>query len=251
MKIENAPLQMVSQSFETTVCRHPVDLTPQRMAGFEPVPFETVQRQLPPVEEWEPERFEIFRPDRRPDPPRRVIPENLTLQNTLTDLLTHQASTSWPFPSGLPDSFFPPLFSVYRQITRMADDGRQQLLHLGQPRDCYTLFAFFDCLREGKVHPLFTESVETYRQYGKAETDFNRYQRFSETELPDLSDPLIKAVAGLPEGVQFQLSVYLPAEKARENRTLRQIAGLCEEAVLCGMRRNEKDFITGLIGKKG
>ena len=247
---KDSNLVRVSAKMEVTVNREPFDWTPQQMEGFEPVAFEKVQKELPPMEPWEPGRWELLRPDEHPQiKPAEAIAGSLTVQNILTGFLIRQATTSFLLPCGTPDSAFEPLFAVFRSLTRRGSDGTAQQLSYGTPGS-FTLFRFFDCLREGKVHPLFTESVKTYAAFGPAELDVVRYQQFPEAETPGLSDPLVKEIAGLPEGTKFHINVYLPAEAARESSILRQIAGLSETHVLCGMRKDGKDFITGLIGKR-
>lgn len=246
----DSKMVQVSAKMEVTVNRKPFDWTPREMEGFEPVAFQAVQNELPPLEPWEPGIWELLRPDERPRmKPAEAITGSLFVQNLLTGFLIRQAATSFFLPADAPDSAFEPLFAVFHSLTRDGSDGKAQQLSYGTP-DCFTLFRFFDCLREGKVHPLFTESVKTYIAYGPVELDAVRYQRFPETETPDLSEPLLREIAELPAGMEFSINAYLPAETARESHILRQTAGLCKSYVLCGMRKDGKDFITGLMGKR-
>lgn len=247
---KDSSLVQASAAMEVTVHREPFDWTPQEMEGFNPVAFQTVQKELPPLVPWEPGRWELLRPDERPQmKPAEAIAGSLTVQNILTGFLIRQATTAFLLPCGTPDSAFEPLFAVFHSLTRDGSDGKAQHLTYGAPGS-FTLFRFFDCLREGKVHPLFTESVKTYAAFGPAELDAVRYQQFPETESPDLSEPLLREIAALPEGMEFSINAYLPAKAARESHILRHIAGLCETHVLCGMRKDGQDLITRIMGKR-
>ncbi len=247
---KDSNLVQVSAKMEITACREPFDWTPQEMEGFEPVAFEKVQKELPPMEPWEPGSMGTAPAGRASADKTGGGHRRKPYGAEYPDRVFNPAGNH-PFllPCGTPDSAFEPLFAVFHSLSRDGSDGKNQQLSYGAPGS-FTLFRFFDCLREGKVHPLFTESVKTYASFGPAELDVVRYQRFPETETPDLSDPLVKEIAGLPEGTEFHINVYLPAEAARESSILRQIAGLSETHVLCGMRKDGKDFITGLIGKR-
>ena len=198
-----------------------------------------------------PENIPIFgSPSHEKTSLQKSIAEHILVQNLLTSFLCFQAGTDFYLPSSLPEAYYHSFYPLLR-LTRLADDGKNQKLSYFTP-GCYLLFAFFDALREEKIHPLFSESCKTYAGLGKACIDYQRYRLLErdEASAPDLSDPLIRFVYNLPAGTPVDISVYLPLEKAIKNPTIRQIAAFCEPVVLTGGICGGIECVTGLMSER-
>ncbi len=180
----------------------------------------------------------------------RALEQNIIVQNLLTSFLCFQAGTHFYLPSKLPETYFNSFYRLL-SISRMADDGKNQKLMYATP-SCYTLFVFFDDLRDRRIHPLFTKSCKTYATLGKANIDYNRYQLLENMDVQkiDCSDPLIRFVYDLPSGTPVDISVYLPIEKALENVTIKQLSALCDPVVLVTGKCNGVDCVTGFLSER-
>ena len=214
---KDSSLVQASTAMEVTVHREPFDWTPQEMEGFNPVAFQTVQKELPPLEPWEPERWELLRPDER----QQMKPAG-----------SHRRE---PYGAEYPDRFsnpadnhrFPP--PAVRRTALLNRSLRSSIpspgtARMGKPSSCpmgrpdvSPSSAFSTVCGKGRSTRSSPRASKTYAAFGPAELDAVRYQQFPETESPDLSEPLLREIAALPEGMEFSINAYLPAKAAREN----------------------------------
>ena len=195
---------------------------------------------------WESREIEIKEPldDRLPRKhfefsPSQSLPISgkILAQELFTFFLCHHATTQFYLPVGLPDSYFDDL---YLYVQPIGEDEKNRLFYFSAP-DVFRLLGFFETLRKELVHPLFTESCKTYAALGRPPSQCRYWFVEDADPLPaDSDDPLIRFIEKLPSKTPVDLCVYLPVEKAVENKTLRQVLSLCGDTV----------FVTGVCGGK-
>ena len=167
------------------------------------------------------------------------ISGKILAQELFTFFLCNHATTQFYLPVGLPDSYFDDL---YLYVQPIGEDEKNRLFYFSAP-DAFRLLGFFETLREGMVHPLFTESCKTYAALGRPPSECRYWFVEYADPLPaDPDDPLSQT--------PVDLSVYLPIEKAVENKTLRQVLSLCGDTVFVTGVCGGKECVTGVISER-